>query len=86
MLTKHTLSAFPVFLIAIFASHLASQLSAQEQKSRVWKSNSGKFSVEATFEKVDGDNVYLRNKENKQLKVQLSKLSDADKSLSLIHI
>ena len=48
-----------------------------EVQPRTWKSNNGKFSVEATLIGVDGDQVRLKTKE-KEIKVPLQMLSEAD--------
>lgn len=53
---------------------------AANRKPRTWTERSGKFSVEATLLRVDDDQVVLRRKsDEKEVKVPLDKLSDADR-------
>jgi WD40 repeat protein len=46
--------------------------------SRTWTDRTGKFTVEARFDRVDGANVVLTRTDGKQLQVPLEKLSDQD--------
>ena len=72
-----TLSAVLLFVL-LSAAELP--LNAQDSQERVWKDKSGKFSVKASFVRVDGNTVFLRRSDNrKTIKVPLNKLSSADR-------
>lgn len=47
---------------------------------RIWTDDTGKHTREAALEKLDGDVVYLRSKEGRELKIPIAKLSKADQS------
>lgn len=66
---------WPLLLVFAFAS-LSCQAMAQE--SRTWRSGNGKFSIEATFEKVEDGVVFLRSTNGKKVEVPLTQLSEAD--------
>jgi hypothetical protein len=53
---------------------------AAPPEERTWSDGSGKFKIQATFEKLDGDTVYLLDPAGKALKIPLDKLSAADQA------
>jgi hypothetical protein len=52
---------------------------AAKPKLRTWKDSTGKFSFEAVFVRVSGDQVVLQGADKKELSVPLAKLSEADR-------
>jgi hypothetical protein len=46
---------------------------------RTWTDASGKFSLDATLVKVEGDTIYLRSREGKSMTISKSKLSASDR-------
>jgi len=48
---------------------------------RTWSDETGKFKIEAEFEKLDGDTVYLKKSDGKKMQIPKSKLSKADQKL-----
>ncbi len=48
------------------------------QDARTWKDATGKFEIQATFVKLDGENVILKKADGKTIKVPLEKLSPID--------
>jgi hypothetical protein len=54
------------------------QLDAAESKERVWKDNTGKFTVNAIFVESDGVNVKLRKDNGKEITVPFARLSARD--------
>jgi hypothetical protein len=53
---------------------------AQTAKKRTWTDPSGKFRVEATLVRIDGDKVVLKRDDGKEIAVPLERLSDADRT------
>lgn len=51
--------------------------------ARLWKDATGKFSVEAEFISLDGDNVGLKTSAGKVITLSLAKLSKEDQALAL---
>jgi hypothetical protein len=49
-------------------------------KARVFRDSTGKFSVEATFVRLENGNVVLKRKDGKQVQVPLSQLSKEDQA------
>lgn len=45
---------------------------------RTWRDSSGKFSVEATLEAINGDQVVLRKRDGRTISVPIGNLSDQD--------
>ncbi len=50
-----------------------------DRKPRTWADAGGKFKVEATFLRVDGENVVLKRTDEKEIAVPLARLSDTDR-------
>ena len=48
------------------------------QESRTWKDDTGLFSIEATFEKLDGNSVQLKKADGVIVTLPLARLSEAD--------
>ena len=55
-------------------------INASADEIRSWTDSTGQHKREAAFEKLEGAIVYLRLKDGKELKIPLSKLSEADQS------
>ncbi|MEM7010227.1 MAG: SHD1 domain-containing protein, partial [Verrucomicrobiota bacterium] len=67
--------------IAILGMFLAG-LSLSEAENRTWKDSSGKFEIQAEFVRVEGTQVVLKSAEGRELKVELSRLSAADRAVA----
>ncbi len=66
----------------IFAISLAisfGQDNDTAQGIRIWRDDTGKFEIEAQFEKIESGQVYLRKTDGTQVVVPLDRLSAADK-------
>ncbi len=50
-----------------------------EYETRTWKDESGKFSIEASFYSVTGENVKLLTSDGNRIEVPIGKLSEEDK-------
>ena len=64
----------------VFAILLAAFSGVSMAAEREWTGGNGKFNMTAEFVSVQGDNAVLRRKDGKQIKVPLSRLSDADRA------
>jgi len=53
----------------------------QEIGKRTWTDRSGKFRIEATVVRVDGEKVVLKRADNKEISVDRTKLSDDDQKV-----
>lgn len=49
------------------------------EEMRTWTDDSGRFTVEAELDSIDGDNIRLKRADGKIVRLPLSKLSEADK-------
>jgi hypothetical protein len=58
----------------------ADDATAEPEKLRVWTSANGKHTVSATFVRIDGEQVILKNSQDKEIKVPLKSLSTADQN------
>lgn len=71
-----------VAILIVLLCHLwllAQIAQGQDAKTRTWTAANGKYKIEATFEKRDGDKVVLRKQNGKTVSVKLSQLSKADR-------
>ena len=60
---------------------VGSELQAQDTAKpalRTWKDSTGQFSIQATFVRVNGDQVVLQGIDKKKISLPLAKLSTAD--------
>ena len=71
--------SFAILLLAVLfvGSELQSQDTAKPAL-RTWKDSTGQFSIQATFVRVNGDQVVLQGVDKKEISLPLTKLSAAD--------
>ena len=70
---------FAILLLAVL--FVGSELQAQDTAKpalRTWKDSTGQFSIQATFVRVNGDQVVLQGIDKKEITLPLVKLSVAD--------
>ncbi len=53
---------------------------SETDKLRTWKDSTGKFTIEAEFISLSGDNITLKRKDGKELTLPLSRLSSEDQA------
>ena len=68
-----------LLLVALFVGSALQGQDAAKPELRTWKDSTGQFSIQATFVRVNGDQVVLQGTDKKEISLPLAKLSEADR-------
>ena len=67
-----------LLLVALFVGSELQAQNAAKSQLRTWKDSTGQFSIQATYVRVNGDQVVLQRTDKKEISLPLAKLSAAD--------
>ena len=67
-----------LLLVGLFVGSALQAQDVAKPELRTWKDSTGQFSIQATFVRVNGDQVVLQGIDKKKISLPLAKLSTAD--------